>query len=365
MPYKISGTLSDAARIIIIKESDWSIESNTTESVGAYEIDSLVSAAKLVAARKSDGESLVYGNVTPEYYALPPGDRGVFGGGDSTKNVIDYITISTPGDATDFGDLTVDRHNLAATSNGAADRGVFGGGKSGSETNSIEYITIPSTGDATDFGDLTVARDMLAATSNGTSDRAIFGGGSSTVSIINVIDYITISTPGDATDFGDLTAARGQMGTTSNGTNDRGVFGGGRNVGGTEVNNIDYITISSASDATNFGDLTVTRQLLAATSNSTNDRGVFGGGHPGPENTIDYITISTTGDATDFGDLAVARRSFTATSNGTNDKGVFGGGYSTVTEDTIDYITISSTGDATDFGDLTVARYWSAATSNA
>ena len=29
MPYKISGTKSETSRIIILKESDWSIESNT------------------------------------------------------------------------------------------------------------------------------------------------------------------------------------------------------------------------------------------------------------------------------------------------------------------------------------------------
>ena len=33
------------------------------------------------------------------------------------------------------------------------------------------------------------------------------------------------------------------------------------------------------------------------------DRGVFGGGGPPFVNTIDYISISTTGDATDFSDL--------------------------------------------------------------
>ena len=46
------------------------------------------------------------------------GDRGVFGGGHdgSASNVIDYITISSTGGATDFGDLTVARNNLAATS---------------------------------------------------------------------------------------------------------------------------------------------------------------------------------------------------------------------------------------------------------
>ena len=39
--------------------------------------------------------------------------RGVFGGGYSsgltTTNVIDYITIQTPSNATDFGDLSVGR----------------------------------------------------------------------------------------------------------------------------------------------------------------------------------------------------------------------------------------------------------------
>ena len=37
MPYKISCTKSETARIIILKESDWSIESNTVVSgSGAY-----------------------------------------------------------------------------------------------------------------------------------------------------------------------------------------------------------------------------------------------------------------------------------------------------------------------------------------
>jgi len=55
-------------------------------------------------------------------------DRGVFGGGYGDPNVIDYIIISTSGNALDFGDLTVDRSELSATSNGTNDRGVFGGG---------------------------------------------------------------------------------------------------------------------------------------------------------------------------------------------------------------------------------------------
>ena len=44
--------------------------------------------------------------------------RGLFGGGygNDNSNVIDYVTIATTGNATDFGDLTVGRHRLAACS---------------------------------------------------------------------------------------------------------------------------------------------------------------------------------------------------------------------------------------------------------
>jgi hypothetical protein len=203
MPYKISGALNDSARILILKESDWSIESNTEESVGDYEIESLVSGTKTVLALKSDGEVLGYGGISPEEYSSG-GDRGVFGGGNGPTNVMDYITISTPGNATDFGDLTVARYDLAACSNST--RGLFGGGYTSSDrVNVMDYITISTPGNATDFGDLTMDRSFLAACSNST--RGVFGSGW-TGSLTNVMDYITISTPGDATDFGDLTVAR-------------------------------------------------------------------------------------------------------------------------------------------------------------
>jgi hypothetical protein len=68
MPYKISGTLENDARIIVLKESDWSIESNTTKSAGAYEVNDLVSGLKTVVAVKSDGEPVGYGNVSPIAY---------------------------------------------------------------------------------------------------------------------------------------------------------------------------------------------------------------------------------------------------------------------------------------------------------
>ena len=104
--------------------------------------------------------------------------RGVFGGGYSdavTYNIIDYVSISSTGNAADFGDLTQATSAFAGTA--SSTRGRFGGGNNsmGNRTNIISYITIASTGNATDFGDLTQPRDALA--SAGSSTRALFAGG--------------------------------------------------------------------------------------------------------------------------------------------------------------------------------------------
>ena len=56
-----------------------------------------------------------------------PGQIGTWAGGLGT-NVIQFVTISTLGNATDFGDLTVARSKLGSTSNGITDRGVYWGG---------------------------------------------------------------------------------------------------------------------------------------------------------------------------------------------------------------------------------------------
>ena len=77
----------------------------------------------------------------------------------------------------------------------------------GGGTNIIEYITIASTGNATDFGDLTELVDWLSALANQT--RAVRAGGGSPT---NVMDYVTIATTGNAIDFGDLVAAKRQQG---------------------------------------------------------------------------------------------------------------------------------------------------------
>lgn len=283
--------------------------------------------------------------------------RGVFGGGvlfpSGFTNTIDYITISTTGNATDFGDLTSGTTYYGTCS--SSTRGVFGGGTSRTQ---MEYIEFATTGNTVNFGSFaytTQFREQLAGCSSST--RGIFGGGyapSPVATRFNIIEYITIATTGNATDFGDLTQARHALSSCSSST--RGIFGGGYNTP-TTYNIIDYVTIATTGNATDFGDLTSTRRQLAACSSST--RGVFGGFG----NTIDYVTIASTGNATDFGDLTAGRNALGACSSST--RGVWGGGDIGPVTNTMDYVTIATTGNATDFGDLTIARYRLSACSNA
>jgi hypothetical protein len=83
-------------------------------------------------------------------------------------NRIDRITIATPSNATDFGDLSVNRRYGSACSDGV--KGVFGGGFMSTSVPSgrldtIDYVTIATPGNATDFGDLIQRRTYLAACS--------------------------------------------------------------------------------------------------------------------------------------------------------------------------------------------------------
>jgi hypothetical protein len=135
-------------------------------------------------------------------------------------------------------------------------------------SNAIQYITINTTGNATDFANLSVTRRDLTGCSNLTNERAVSAGGYTTA-YSNVIDYHTINSVGNATDFGNLTNAITNAGGLSNGTNERGCFGGGIGAGPTYFSQIDYITINSPGNAADFGDMTESKLTYrGATSNA-------------------------------------------------------------------------------------------------
>ena len=111
-----------------------------------------------------------------------------------------------------LSDITSNIINYGTFPN-AGTKGIFAGGQTPSDSDVIDYITISSTGDAVDFGDLSGVRKRGASGSSFT--RTLFGGGY-TPTISNIVEYINPSSLGDAADFGDLAAATGSNSGFSN-----------------------------------------------------------------------------------------------------------------------------------------------------
>ena len=208
--------------------------------------------------------------------------------------------MSSLGGGNDFGDLTVARRYLGGANDST--RGVFAGGDNPSNPgglDTMDFITMASTGGATDFGNLMQPTNDVGSCTSPTRGFIFADGATS-----KLIQFFTIQTLGDATKFGELTGnnVRYPAGLSNN---TRGVRAGGSTPSGlsTVEDVIDYWTMASEGNATDFGNLTVARNLLASCSSKT--RGVFAGGYDSPVtfNTMDFITIASTGNATDFGDL--------------------------------------------------------------
>ena len=203
--------------------------------------------------------------------------RGIFGGGNMgaspnpNSNTIDYITIASEGNAADFGDLINSYTPTIGSGNGAASptRLLFAGGSQDTPApqtvqNAIQYVTIASTGDATDFGDLTDNKVRFGVCSSST--RALYGGAGATDSAkTNSITYVTISTTGNTVDFGDRTVSVNNVAATSNSI--RGVFIGGLG-SPTSENHIDYVTIATTGNAVDWGDSFYVLEHTSACSDS-------------------------------------------------------------------------------------------------
>jgi len=280
---------------------------------------------------------------------------GMFASVTPVSNVVQTFNLDSQGNSTDFGDLSGTRTQLSSSSSSTR-AVVFGGTTSNSNagantTNIIEYFTFANASNATDFGDLTVARRKAAGFGNAT--KGLYAGGRNTSDIIvQNIDAVNIASTGDSTDFGDISGWSGNKTSYISGlaSTTRGIMAG-------RPNTIHYVTIASAGNSADFGDMTVDRYIMSEAC-SSNTRGMFAGGirsdFSGRSNVIDFITIASLGNATDFGDLSAEKRFGASTSSRT--RGSYIGGETSATQGDglkeIEFWTIASAGNAADFGDM-------------
>ena len=294
------------------------------------------------------------------------GDAPAATGPEATTHL---ITLTTLGNATDFGEMNTAKNQNTACSNNV--KGVVTNGQATLGNGSYEQFNIATTGSFSDFGQLTAGRFFERGAGSQVAQRGLFGGGANP-SNVNVIDFCSFTSGSSFSDFGDLSAAKKSAEGLSNNAggiggsypdlvqrpsvtympgSGRGLFMGGEEPG--YVNKIEKITISTLGQSSDFGDLTsVKGRVPAGLANIT--RAVCAGGNTSPSTlaTIDAFEIASNGNAFDFGDLASVAQNSKGTSSQT--RGIINlGDVSDSAVDTIEYITIASVGNAADFGNLT------------
>ena len=277
------------------------------------------------------------------------GGRGravvVLGATPSVVTTMDYFETATAGNAIDFGDASVARYNNGHGGAASATRGTFTGGNSPG-VNIIEYVTISSSGGASDFGEHRLnVQGAIGQCANAT--RGILAGGYVAPASISTIDFMIIATTGTTNLFGEFDdGSTGGYSPMASPT--RAVFA-------RASQGINYINFTTGGKTQVFGDMRGDSRSghIASCSNST--RGLMLGGEaPSRVNTITYITLNTLGNGADFGDLTAVRNDQDAVASQT--RGFVVGGSTGSVTNLIDFVTIATTGNASDFGDLTQAR---------
>ena len=274
------------------------------------------------------------------------GTRGLVGSdyaSPSPNDHIDFMNLSTTGNGADFGNLSVARHGVSASS--SRTRGIFLGGEEPAVSTVIDFVTIASTGNATDFGDISYNGHYSTSWSDGV--RLVKAGGEapSPAYTINSAEFITIASTGNALDFGDLTEKRRRA--MAIGSPTRMLICGGYSSPATK-DTIDFFTFSTTGNAADFGNLSEGKHTGGGSSNAVT-------GFVSDAADYDKITIATLGNGVSVADLSSARTAFASMSSST--RAVFAGGYSPSSpypeRNIIDYQQFTSDGNFIDFGDLT------------
>ena len=278
------------------------------------------------------------------------GGVGVVGGGASagspasgTSDHIEYINIGTAGDAIDWGGelITATAYNMGVGGDGHKGLLSVGGNPSLTDMN---FISFTSRGQCTDYGEQSSSTHNGQGSSNG--HRGIwYDGGSSTE--INIY-YVDFGTRGTAADFGgDRTVSSYGAACLSDGV--RAVWNGTF----TNTDVMDFVNIAvSGSNATDFGECLVDEHYKSGDSNGY--RGLFSAGSP--DDRVEYITIGTNSSGKDFGELSTGAVQPASVSDGS--RCVVMNGFGTATPMTSCFQNIGiAGGKAVDFGDTTRHAY--------
>ena len=309
----------------------------------------------------SDSQKLEYwnGDIWMQIHTFSPnldgGVRATFIGGEpSISDNMEFITIPTRGNGTDFGDYIISNATGNRSQISSSTRGFCGGGESpsaGDSHNTIGKHEFASSGSAIDFANLDFTSKGGVGMSNATRAVQTRGYGAPSLNHEDVC-YWTMASQQNAVDFGDL-ASGSSYGGSAVASPTRGVIAVSRTPSAF-TNSIEFCTIATTGNFQDFGDAISADHTDFAMAAGNATRGVWAGGQDSPntETDISYITIATKGNTTRFGDLHTAH-SYAASASDSITMVIAGGQGTT---DRMDAIAITTGGTSTDFGNLTVSK---------
>ena len=223
----------------------------------------------------TNGEIYDFGDLTHTVQQMTgAGDeiRGVYSSGylyplaptaDAFGQVFYEINFATSGGVNNFGDIPTNASCRSMNAIQNRTRGFFCGGEGtfrapGTQNKKITEITFATRGSAITFGELSGESKSGASMESHTRAVVVLGGdATSPEAFKDTIEYFTMATKGNTTDFGNASSNTGAMNDNAATNRTRGVYHIARTAdGGAELNTIEYVTIASTGNGTDFGDLT-------------------------------------------------------------------------------------------------------------
>ena len=292
----------------------------------------------------------------------PGAENYGYSAGGPNSNMIQKFSLSSDGNGIDVGNLPANLQQVSAVS--SATNGYTMGGYDpgiGGATTSINKFPFVSDDNAANVASLSLKIRMTAPTQSITNGVGYVAGGYSAVpfpSSVNdrsLIQKFVFATENDATDIGDLTVSRYHMAGTSSTTHGY-AAGGSLNPGQTNI--IDKYPFTSDTSATDVGDLTVSNARNCGAFSNTH--GYSQGGNPqaiGGAN-IEKFSFASDGNATHNANLYDGSEGGAGISSKTN--GYMAGGEQ-ANYNVIQKYPFASDDDSTDVGDLIGTKNNSAA----
>ena len=289
-------------------------------------------------------------------------NRSWTAGGNTPGNtaVVDVVSILSTGNAVDFGDLATHVGNAAGMAANSTRGFTMAGEAAPAYYQKITAMTLASGGVSSEYGNMTQTGGARYSHNNNT--RALTFGAYTPVTpspyMSNTIDSMTMASAGNVVDFGDMAQARVNGCGYGNSTKAFSA-GGSTNPSNSGYSNaIEVVTIASTGNSVDYADLAEETIGNSGCSSTTSGYVMTGSTGSGNTATVLHNDLSSGGAGSEFGDLSQARDRSTGTDNSVI--GVNSGGRTPSSVNTIDFFTMATTGNGSDFGDLTQARFYSA-----